>query len=178
MVSHKNQKTMALNTSTYLTRRLGSDHLWWSSFTSGSCIWRTPTYKQCDDWDWRQRLFVKTVEKQTSSPYMVPSDMNSMARFTKMGFIASMECVEIHLEMSEFLKRKYNDAAEKDKFMIVCSNPVIRCRSIFAPSTRRQYTHHRTYIEQLEIMSERNLPVIPGTQSCTSSCLESSELVK
>ena len=41
----------------------------------------------------------------------------------KMGFIASMECVEIHLEMSEVLKRKYKDAAEKDKFMIACSNP-------------------------------------------------------
>ena len=83
----------------------------------------------------------------------------------KMGFIASMECVEIHLEMSEFLKRKYKDAAEKDKFMIACSNPakLDAVRYLLRKHKKDNILIIGTYIEQLEIMSaELNLPVITG----------------
>ena len=83
----------------------------------------------------------------------------------KMGFIASMECVEIHLEMSDVLKRRYKDAAEKDKFMIACSNPakLDAVRYLLHKHQRDNVLIIGTYLEQLEIMStELNLPVITG----------------
>ena len=82
-----------------------------------------------------------------------------------MGFIASISCVEIHLELAANLRQEYDDAAEKDKFMIACSNP----RKIDAVQYLLQ--KHRqdniliigTYLEQLEVIStELNLPVITG----------------
>jgi len=83
----------------------------------------------------------------------------------KMGFIASIECVEIHLEMSELLERQYKDAAEKDKFMIACSNPakLDAVRYLLEKHKKDNVLIIGTYLEQLEIMStELNLPVITG----------------
>ena len=83
----------------------------------------------------------------------------------KMGFIASISCVEIHIELEANLREQYEDASEKDKFMIACSNPL----KIEAVRYLLQKHHHDniliigTYLEQLEIIStELNLPVITG----------------
>ena len=83
----------------------------------------------------------------------------------KMGFIASIECVEIHLEMNELLERQYKEAAEKDKFMIACSNPakLDAVRYLLEKHKKDNVLIIGTYLEQLEIMStELNLPVITG----------------
>ena len=40
--------------------------------------------------------------------------------------------------MSEFLKRKYKDAAEKDKFMIALTRK-IRCRTVLLQTQEGQY---------------------------------------
>ena len=66
-----------------------------------------------------------------------------------------MECVEIHLEMSDILKRRYKDAAEKDKFMIACSNPakLDAVRYLLHKHQRDNVLIIGTYLEQLENMS-------------------------
>jgi DNA excision repair protein ERCC-3 len=83
----------------------------------------------------------------------------------KLGFIASIECVEIHLEMSEELRKKYNDVEEKDKFLLACSNPkkLDAVRYLLQKHAQDNVLIIGTYLDQLEIMSEElHLPVITG----------------
>jgi DNA excision repair protein ERCC-3 len=83
----------------------------------------------------------------------------------KMGFIASISCVEIHIEMDPILRAKYENAELKDKFMLACSNPkkLDAVRYLLQKHTYDNVLIIGTYIEQLEIMSsELKLPVITG----------------
>ena len=83
----------------------------------------------------------------------------------KMGFIAAISCIEIHLEMNQSLRQQYNDAAPKDQFMLACSNPkkLEAVRYLIKKHRNDNILIIGTYLEQLNIMSEElKLPVITG----------------
>ncbi len=83
----------------------------------------------------------------------------------KLGFIAAISCIEIHLEMDGELRTTYDNAAPKDQFMLACSNPkkLDAVRYLLNKHRKDNVLIIGTYLEQLNIMSEElNLPVITG----------------
>ncbi len=83
----------------------------------------------------------------------------------KLGFIASISCVEIHVEMSKELRRTYREAKEKDKSMLASNNPakLDAVRYLLKKHRQDNILIIGTYLEQLDIMSaELQLPVITG----------------
>ncbi len=83
----------------------------------------------------------------------------------KLGFIASISCVEIHVEMSKELRRTYREAKEKDKSMLASNNPakLDAVRYLLKKHRQDNVLIIGTYLEQLDIMSaELQLPVITG----------------
>lgn len=83
----------------------------------------------------------------------------------KLGFIASISCVEIHVEMDQELRRTYHEAQEKDKSMLASNNPakLDAVRYLLKKHRQDNVLIIGTYLEQLDIMSaELQLPVITG----------------
>ena len=84
----------------------------------------------------------------------------------KMGFIAKITCSEIHVALSEELRDSYENASEKDKFMIATSNPkkMDALRYLLKKHKEDNVLIIGTYIEQLNLVSEElELPVITGS---------------
>ena len=83
----------------------------------------------------------------------------------KMGFIAQITCTEIHIELSNELRKQYEDASEKDKFTIAVNNPlkIEALRFLLNKHTQDNVLIIGTYVEQLNLIAEElKLPVITG----------------